>query len=449
MVEDRLGAYIARVPELPLPVAVRRKAREHLLDTLAAAISGTQLAAGRRATLYAGEQGGAPEATVIGSGLLANAAGAALANGMMCHADESDDSHAATITHPGCAVVPAALAMGEACNASGEQLLRAIVAGYDICARMIRALGARNLSVNARSPHAIGGGFGATAAAAAVARLDPRQVRHAFSYAVQQSAGATTWIRDPDHIEKAFVFGGMPARNGTSAVAMVRSGMTGVSDALTGSERNFFGGFGWPTDPSQLILELGERFEIMTASIKKWSVGSPIQAPLDAAAALLASEALVPDAIAEVIVELPPDSILVVDNRKMPDVCLQHLVATMLVDGGLSFSVVHDHARMTDPAVLALRERIRVVPNEELGRALPARGGIVTLVLHDGRRLRHRTDAVRGTVENPMTHDEIEAKAADLISPILGAAKAQRLIELVNALETLENVTALRPLLSQ
>ena len=136
-----------------------------------------------------------------------------------------------------------------------------------------------------------------------------------------------------------------------------------------------------------------------------------------------------------------------VDNRTIPDICLQHLLALTLADGALTFASAHDYARMEDPAVLAVRQRIEVVPSAELTAAVPARQAIVAIETTDGRTVRHRTFAVRGTPDNPMDAAEVEAKARDLIVPIIGAERAEKLIAAVASLEKLETVLDLRPLL--
>ncbi len=114
-----LSEYIAGALTQALPDAVVEKARHHILDTLAAMVSGTELKPGRLAIGYVQAQGGPSEASVVGTRLRTSAVNAALANGMLAHADETDDSHALSRTHPGCAVVPAALAIAERQRASG------------------------------------------------------------------------------------------------------------------------------------------------------------------------------------------------------------------------------------------------------------------------------------------------------------------------------------------
>ena len=137
--------------------------------------------------------------------------------------------------------------------------------------------------------HFCGPNFGAAAAAGALAGVDERQARHLLSYAAQQASGISCWMRDKDHIEKSFDCGGMAARNGVTAAMLVASGLTGVDDVFSG-ERNFYVAFGNEPDRDILVSELGARFEILNAAIKQWTVGSPIQAPLEALQTLLARQ---------------------------------------------------------------------------------------------------------------------------------------------------------------
>jgi 2-methylcitrate dehydratase PrpD len=439
----QLSGYIAEALSRPLPEAVVEKTRHHILDTLAAMVSGSRLRPGEMAIGYIGSFGGAPEASVIGTALLTPSVNAALANGMLAHADETDDSHAPSRTHPGCAVIPAALAVAERTHASGEDFLRAVVLGYDVCARVNYALGPDALAAASRSTHSFGGVFGAGAAAGALLRFDALQVRHLLSYCAQQASGVGCNVRDGEHIEKAFDFGGMPARNGVAAATMVAHGFTGVDDVFSG-ERNFLEAFAPEPDPAQLADALGQRFEIMATNIKKWSVGSPAQSALDALTHVMEEAAPAIDDIVSVRVHLPTRSARTVDNAPMPDVNVQHLLALLLIDGALTFHSVHDQARMADPIVLAVRRRIELVPSQELMEARPRRQAIVEVSLRDGRRLMHRTRAVRGTADNPMTRSEVEAKALDLMAGVLGAERAQKLVEACRTIEYSRDMCALR-----
>jgi 2-methylcitrate dehydratase PrpD len=443
---QRLAAYIAQAPRKPLPAAVAEKTKHHLLDTIAAMVSGSRLPPGKKATSFVRTLGGAREACVAGSRIVTAAANAALANGMLAHADETDDSHAPSLTHPGCGIVPAALAMAERGARNGKALLRAVALGYDVGCRLTQSLNAYQFREDGHSTHSFGPMFGAAAAAGALAGLSERAVRHLLSYTAQQASGISCWMRDEEHVEKAFDFGGMPARNGVAAALMVAHGFTGVEDVFAG-ERNFFVAYGREPDPEVLVRGLGESWEIMNTNIKRWSVGSPIQAPLDSLLELIRVHRLRADDVERIVVRVAHQGANTVDNRNMPDICMQHMCAVMLLDGNVTFESSHDEKRMRDREVLSLRERIELRGDDALTRVMPSRQGIVEIKLRDGREFRHHTQAVRGTAENPMTRAEVDAKSHDLMAPVSGKARARALCDAVWNIEKLKDVRALRPLL--
>jgi 2-methylcitrate dehydratase PrpD len=445
-VMQQVSAYIAGAPRKALPKAVLEKTKHHVLDTLAAMVSGSRLLPGRKAISYAKTLGGKKEAVIAGSRIVTAASTAALANGMLGHADETDDSHAPSLCHPGCAIVPAALAMGERERASGAALLRAVALGYDIGCRINMSLNAYEFREDGHSTHSFGPMFGAAAAAAALCRFDQRQARHLLSYTSQQASGVSCWMRDAEHIEKSFDFGGMPARNGVTSASMVAHGFTGVDDIFAG-ERNFFVAYGRKPNIKELTRELGSTYEIMNTNIKRWSVGSPIQAPLDSLLELIQAHAIKGADVEKLVVRVAHQGANTVDNRDMPDICMQHMCAVMLLDGTVTFKSSHDEKRMRDPKVLALRKRITLYGDDALTKAMPSRQGIVELTLKDGRTLRHHTQAVRGTSDNPMTRKEVDTKSYDLLAPVLGKARARKLCDAVWALDKLKDVRKLRALL--
>jgi 2-methylcitrate dehydratase PrpD len=443
-VTTALADYVAKALDRELPAAVVARTKLHVLDTLAAMVSGSRLKPGEFAARYVDSLGGKPQAMVIGTGIVTSAVHAALANAMAAHADETDDTNPIFPFHAGCGAVSAALAAAELAGRTGDDMLRAVALGYDIGARLIISLGAGG--TRRHSSSCLTTTFVAAAAAAAMLRLDPRQVRHAFSYAGQQASGIGYWERDREHMEKAFDFGGMGARNGVMAATMVAFGFTAVEDPFSGSQSVFTALADNPA-PGQLVAELGTRFEVFNTTIKKWCVGSPLQSVLDSVAVLLDDPAVRAGNIKSIAVDIPTDSLRIVDNSTIPDLCLQHLVALMIADRGATFASVHDVARMRDPGVLAIRRLVQVVPSEELQAAVPARQAIVRIETADGRSLSHRTYVVRGTARNPMDAKEVEAKALDLTAPILGTARANELIAKVNNLDRFGPVSGLRRLL--
>lgn len=443
-----LSEYIGTALDRVLPPDVLGKARFHLLDTIAAMVSGARLHVGRMALSYIRSLGGRSEAIVVGTSFLTTAIDAALANGMLAHADETDDSHAPSISHPGCAVVPAALAMAERTGRSGDDLLRAVVLGYDILTRVNMALGARQLFDRGFGPYSIGGAWGAAAAAGSLARIAVADVPHLLSNIAQQTSGIATWMRDEEHVEKALHFGGMPARNGVAAATMAAHGFRGVPDVLTGPG-NFLDTYSARPDRSALTRGLGTEFEIVRTSIKKWSVGSPIQAALDSLEFLMREHGLTADDVAAMSVHLPTKAAYVVADRSVPDINCPHCLAVMLVDGAFGFASSHDYARLADPRVAAVRRRITLIPSDELEQARPVRQAIVEVTRRDGSRLSHRTIAVRGVPENPMNEADIRHKAADLLGTAMGGGGAARLIDTILSIERMADIRELRPLLME
>jgi 2-methylcitrate dehydratase PrpD len=441
----RLSEYMSEAGGRALPWAVAREATHHILDTLAAMISGSRLPPGQRALRLARSFVGGPRtSTIAASRLACGPIEAGIVNGAMAHADETDDNASTGGAHPGCAVVPAALALGEMAGVDGTRFLRAVTLGYDVGMRALKAILATTVL---RDTHNVVGTFGASAAAASILGLDAQRMRWLLDYASQQAgAGYGVWQRDRQHMEKSFVFGSMGARNGMTAALMVQSGFDGVDDVLTGRD-SFFATYAPNADPNDLIDGLGERYEVTRTIIKKWSTGGPVQSPLDAVLNLRRRHPFSPDQVEQIVVRLSTSAAPKVDNVASPDLCLQYLVAAMLLDGTLTFRAAHDSARMQSPDILRQRNKVQVVADEELEHLLPRRVAVVEILLKDGSRLSERNDTVRGTPENPMSRDEIVQKARDLMVPVLGAAKTTRLIETVLELERVRSIRTLRPLL--
>jgi 2-methylcitrate dehydratase PrpD len=291
--------------------------------------------------------------------------------------------------------------------------------------------------------------MGATAAAGCAASLNAQQMRWLLDYAAQQAgAGIGAWRRDTDHIEKAFLFGAMGARNGVNAALVVHAGWTGVDDVLSGPN-NFVESYNSKADPAGLIDQLGQVYGVSETTLKKWTTGGPIQAPLDAMENLYKRQPFQADQVKQVVVRVATSAAYTVNNRDMPDISLQHLVAVMLLDKTVSFRAAHDKPRMLDPAVLRERAKIQLVPDEELEKRIPTRVAIVEVTLNDGKHLSERVEHVRGTPENPMTTEEVLAKARELMAPVLGTGNCSKLIERVMGLQNVKDIRELRPLLQR
>lgn len=440
MITETLAAHIAATAARPLPEAVREAAVLHVIDTMAAMVSGSMLEARHGALAFVDALGGTGAATIVGTDRTAAADVAALANGMFAHADESDDSHGFSVTHPGCAVVPAALAVAEVEGGSGEAFLRAVVAGYDVGTRVAAALGGGRFME--RYHHcSFGGIFGAAAASSALMGLDAAGCARALTFAVHLASGSTCWMRDPAHVEKGFVFGGLPAHNGVKAALLARAGIPTSSAPLEGVP-GLFAGYGETAKPDLAVEALGERYEVLRTAIKKWCVGSPCQAALDVTEELVRDHGVTADDVASIDVTLPERRVRIVDSR-MPNLNLSHLLALFLVDGGVTFASVHDEARMADPAVLAVRGRVSIAVRPGADRREHAH---MTVRLRDGRTFERRPVTVRGQPDDPMVAAEVIAKADGLMTPVIGPARTVELLARLTATATLTDLRVLRGL---
>jgi 2-methylcitrate dehydratase PrpD len=252
-------------------------------------------------------------------------------------------------------------------------------------------------------------------------------------------------FRDPEHIEKAYAMGGMPAHNGTQAALMVAHGFTGVEDIFSG-ERDFFFTFSKDADRAELVRGLGREYELLRGGIKRWPVGGPIQGPLHVLHDLMQQHRFAANDVVDLTARMPDKELEIVNNRDMPDISVQHLLAVMLLDGSVTFASAHDFKRMKDPRVRALRERIKAVGDADLTDDLRRWRCVMEIKLKDGRTVRGQTMAAKGSFENPLTRPEEEEKALDLIVPILGKRHSDALLAALWDFDNVKDVRLLRKL---
>jgi 2-methylcitrate dehydratase PrpD len=289
--------------------------------------------------------------------------------------------------------------------------------------------------------------MGSVAAAASLARLDQTGMRYALSYAAQQVSGIWSWPRDAEHVEKAFDFAGMGARNGVTATTMVQAGFTGVWDVLEG-EHNLLNAFSAYPEPGEITRGLGSRFFVTETAIKPYPVGYPIQPALDAFFVLHRQHGLTVDNVERITVRLPADGAGIVNDRSMPDINCQHMIAMALVDGTVTFASTHSYERMSDPRVLEVKRRVNLVADPELMDPEAPRSARVEVVLKDGRELRHFTPHAFGTKQNPMPTEVVNEKARNLLEPVLGPQRTETLIQGVNSLERVSSIKELMTFLT-
>jgi 2-methylcitrate dehydratase PrpD len=445
---DSLSQYIVSDQAAQLPPPIVERAKIHILDTLGAMISGSTLRPGKVAIDFVRGQAGPRDATVVATDLRTSPILAALANAMTAHADETDDAHFPTVTHPGSVILPVALAVAETQHRSGRDLLVAVVLGYDVMCRINKAVDRAWMGKRGLHAGSLCSVFGAAAAASRLLAASTRQVCHALALAGTQACGINTWRQDPEHIDKALCFSGAPARNGLTAALMAQAGFTGTATVFEGEE-NFFKAFSENSRPEEVIKELGFRYEILDTSIKKYPAGQPMQATLEGYFNLVKEHGLDGRQIQKIVVRLPDTQARTINDRHMPDVNCQYMLAVAMLDGKIDFQNSHDFERMHDPQVLELKKRVEIVADAELTKKFPAvRSAIVEIDTVDGRHFSILMDHLPGAPYNPLSAGEVEQKFLLLSVPVLGERRSQSVVETTRNLENLPDVASLAAFLS-
>ncbi|MFW9876084.1 MAG: MmgE/PrpD family protein, partial [Candidatus Thorarchaeota archaeon] len=285
-ITEPLAEYISESQFTTIPDDIIELAKCHILDTLASMVVSSQLKPSRLARQFAIFNGGKADTShLLTTNQTTTLLDAIFANAVTAHAAEVNDFCPSAFVQPGPSIVSTVLSIGETMEASGEEILKSVVIGYEIACRLPKALGTMNLRTAGLSSHGVGPTFGSAAAAAALLKLPKSSIGYVLAYCVQQASGSFNWLRDEEHIEKAFLFAGMPARNGASAALMVHNGFTGVKDPFKGTPNwllsSIFIGIDSDLDLNKLIHNLGVDYEIPLVAYKRYPVGGPIQPSIE------------------------------------------------------------------------------------------------------------------------------------------------------------------------
>ena len=454
-VEAALAAYVANTLKADPPEGHREMGRLHILDTLASVVACRDLEPAMLARAYAISLSGdasATAATILGTRERASLVDAAFASAMTAHGAEINDFIPSAFVQPGPAVVSVALAIAERYGATGAELLRAVIAGYELAGRMPKALGIDNLRRAGLANHGIGPIFGAATTAAILLRLPEDRIGDVWTYCAQQAAGSWQWLLDVEHIEKSFVFAGLGARAGLQAALMVRAGFRGVRGALDHPGGWMRGALFSSGDANRgyLVEGLGERSELPLTAYKRFPVGGPTQPAVEALLGLLPAIGRTP--VQSVLIEMP-GRWQAFRDAAMPALNLRYLSAIILQDGRLDFVSAQSLERMAhDEAARALMERVEIRHDaaQEIPPPAPRpESARVTVQLADGRRESAFVPHVLGYPTHPMGRADVEAKALELMSPSLGAERARAVIDAVAGLEAAQDCNPLIQLIAR
>ncbi|HTO54381.1 MAG TPA: MmgE/PrpD family protein [Myxococcota bacterium] len=414
------------------PEAVRATARAAILDSLACAIAGRHEPVSDRLRAFALGQGSRPVATLWGTGESVSAELAALVNGAAAHALDFDDVSWAMNGHPTVPLLPAVLAAAEASHASGADVLRAYVAGFEVESRLGQALGKPHYEQGWHATSTLGV-FGAAAAAGVLLGLDARQLRRAFGIAGSRASGT----RANFGTDTKPLHAGLAARAGLEAAELARLGVTaredaveaqmGLSDLYAGAKPLVLPALGRPFALEKPGLELKPypscRFTHRTIdgvlALREKQAGRELE-----------SLEIASDPLGLLILIYPTPRTGLEAKFSLP-----YCAAVAWLDGWPGLGAFSD-ARAGRADVQSLLRRVTV---------REARGAEeeVEAVFSDGTRERVAARHARGAPEFPLRDEERLAKVRACVAPELGAAAAERLIEVVSRLESLRDAREL------
>jgi 2-methylcitrate dehydratase PrpD len=439
-VMDALVDFVLGLETAALPAPVVEAATRSLTDWLGTAVRGAAEPLADAIGAVVAAMGGEPQATIVGRGRRTSALHAALANGAQSHALDFDDTHLPSIVHGAAPVAPVALALGEWRHAGGAAVLAAFVAGFEVETRVGRVIG-RKLADRGWHVTGLLGHFGAAAAAGKLLGLDAGRLAHALGIAGTQAAGLEQsfgTMSKPLHPGKA-------AMNGLLAALLAREGFTGptaVLDGAAGLPATFLG----VTDMGRAAEDLGKRFEILDNSTKFYAACHLTHATIDAARAVRARVSPAPETVEAIRCDVNP-LVLKVANHVGPRTGLEakfsvaYCAASALVRGEAG-EAEFTEARVADPGVGRVMARVTAAADPALG----VDAARITVRLTDGRVLEERVAAARGTPDNPLTRDEVEAKFARLAGVVLPADRVTRLAAALRRLPEVGDVAEIATL---
>ena len=431
----QLAEHHARLTYARIPASSRAAMKRLLLDYLGVAIAGSRTDSGKIARDFAKLQGKAPEATLIGGGERVPMAAASFANAISCHSIELDDIDVLALFHFSPPVFSSALAVAESARASGKDLLTALAAGCEVMERVSMAA---NNDLRNRAFHTTPtcGVFGATVAAGKLMRLNPARLTSALGLAGAQASGLME-MYGPS-MQKRFN-PGPAARNGVTAALMAKLGFTGA-DTIFEGERGFLHAFAGGKQGSELIDRLAEPYDLRI-EFKPYSCARPIHNAIDCALEIRRNHAPKIETIEGIVVKRHPDWSEYHRNATPrtyheAQVSLPYSVAVAFLEGNALLAQYTDR-KLKNPTVRRLMDLTRIETDASLPRGVSCH---MTMKLASGETYAAQIDYPKGSIENPMSDDELKIKFDSLAVPVVGPAHASKIADVVMRIERCDDV---------
>ncbi len=423
-VTQRLARHMAAARFQDLPVPVRNEAARSLLNWIGVAVGASRHETIEIALRAIRPFAGPPQASLLGRRERLDAMSAALLNGISSHVFDFDDTDLKTTVHPSAPVVPALLALAEYRGMTGQDFVLAMVLGIEAECRIARCV---NPAHSAIGWHVTGtaGVFGSAVAIGKVLGLDEGRLSHAIGLAATQSAGLREMFGS---MTKSF-HPGRSAQSGMLAAFLAEQGYTSSLQGIE-AKRGWANVLSATQDFDAITEGLGSHYEIMRNSYKPFACGLVVHPVIDGCIRLREAHGLTAAMIDRIDLDVDP-VVMELTAKRTPRTGLEgkfsvfHAAAVGIVAGSAGENQFSD-AVVNDPEIAALRDRVQTSVNPAVAKD-QAR---VRITLRDGRILEQFVEHAVGSVENPMTNGQFEAKFMDLVGGILPTAQARRLIDL-------------------
>ena len=433
---DAIARFVADTPLAAIPGPALERARTCLVDTLGAALAGCRLRAGRIALALVDGEPERGAATLLTAGRKAGLGHAAFANAVLASALDVDDGHYASVSHPGALVVPAALAAAEARRRSGRELLGAIVVGYEIAIRAAAVLNARprERGYGSGAP----GAYGAAASVARLLGLDAGRTGHALGITRCHLPVSTVDSIAHGAMTKESV--GWGALTGAVAALLAEQGFTGPETVLDEPHHRA------ESDLAPLA-DLGTRYRITEVYVKRFAACLMAHAAVDAALELRGRLGLRVEDIAAVTVWTQRGSVALDDpaprSSEGAQYSIPYTVAAALAEGALGIEQILEE-RLGEPRIRDLAARVEVRHDSRYDEMHPARRPARVAIRTVGGQTHEREVLViRGSSEDPLAAEEVEAKFLGLAEPVVGKARADRILRLLRGIEASSDLSPL------
>ncbi len=454
----RIGEFSTASTYDTLPAEVVDSVRKRVLDVLGICVAAAPLDTSRGARRFALDQGGRAVATAVGLPQRLPAPLAAFVNGVLAHSLDYDDTHLPSVLHPSAAVVPAALAVAQATDASGEATIAAIACGLEVCVRtgmagFDDAAGNSLFFENGQHATSICGTLGGAVSAALLYGLDAEGVTHTLGVAASMASGIIEANRTGGTVKRMHC--GWAASSAVSAAQLVRQGFTGPPTVLEGRFGFYQAWLHGRFDADVVIDGLGEQWAVPGIFFKPYPANHFTHAGIDAASALR-ERGVSPEDVSSLQLGVAESTVRTIGDpievKRMPETGYMAqfsgpytVVASLLGGGGLGLGLDDfTDVLARDPRRRELMALVDVVADERCTKIFPYQfPAVLTARTHDGAELVEEVLVNRGGPDRPLTYDELGTKFTDNAARLLPAETVERLRHDVARLDELDDVSAL------